>query len=150
MTLVEQLVDQLICESTEAKFSVLPEQDEDFRAAIEAEYPLAGNEVGGLRVRSGQVPNTDSIAASLTDYEVLPGIREVSLEGWNLTGKTYSVSGNKRIQELEAAIEASGEITPLIVGVDADGPYIIEGSTRIEALYNLGVKSFPAMVVLEK
>jgi hypothetical protein len=38
----------------------------------------------------------------------------------------------------------------LIVAIDKQGPYILEGSTRIDALYNLGVKTFPALVVYDK
>ena len=43
------------------------------------------------------------------------------------------------------------EITPLIVVVGRDGiPYILEGSTRVEALAKLGAKSFPALVVIDQ
>lgn len=64
-----------------------------------------------------------------------------------LSGKHYSVQGSKRIDRLAAEIEASKELNPLIVAVDKDGPYILEGATRAEALKKLGATSFPALVV---
>jgi hypothetical protein len=110
------------------------------------EYPVAGQAVDGRIVRD-DIPNTSSIASSLDDYTVLPGIREVPMADFNITGKSYSEEGDRRIADLSAAIRASGEITPLIVVVDREGPYILEGATRIDALKRLGAKSFPALVV---
>jgi len=43
-----------------------------------------------------------------------------------------------------------GITSPLIVVIDSDGPYILEGATRIDAIYNLGIKTFPALVVIDK
>ena len=117
---------------------------------VEEKYPLVGDVVDGRRVSEGTVPNMGSIGASLLDYEILPGIREVPMSEFDVTGKHYSVAGNKNIRELQTAIKDSGEITPLIVVIDSKGPYILEGSTRIDALYNLGAKTFPAKVVIER
>ena len=115
----------------------------------EGEYPRAGKVVDGRTVRN-DVPNTSSISASLTDYEELPGIREVPMSDFELTGKTYDSAGNSRIKQLASQISESKEITPLIVVVDAEGSYILEGAHRADALYNLGAKSFPATVVIDK
>jgi hypothetical protein len=112
-------------------------------------FPLAKNTVDGRIVRKG-VPNTDSISSSLDNYTVLPGIREVPMSEFELTGKSYSVSENKWIAELAKKIKESGEISSLIVVVDKEGPYILEGSHRADALYRIGAKSFPAMVVIDK
>lgn len=112
------------------------------------EYPLAPETVGGMKVRSG-IDNSSSVGASLNEYFSLPGIREVPMSDFSITGRHYSVEGNNRISQLMAQIKESGEISPLIVVVDNDGPYILEGSTRIDALYNLGAKSFPALVVVD-
>lgn len=112
-------------------------------------YPLAGPVVDGRKVRD-EVPNTDSIAASLDEYHVLSGIREVPMSDFELTGRAYDVAGTRRIKQLAAEIEASKEINPLIVVVDAEGPYILEGGHRSEALFQLGAKSFPAMVVIDE
>lgn len=106
-----------------------------------------GDRVDGRRVvaESDDVPvaNTDSIAASLDEpYKVLDGIREVPTAGWKLG--SYRAKESKA---LAAQIKQSGEITPLIVVVADDGPYILEGSTRIDALLRLRAKSFPAVVV---
>lgn len=97
-----------------------------------------------------EVPNQDSISAELNDYEILPGIREVPMsEFQGLTGKSYSVSETERISKLADKIATSKTIAPLIVVDDGhpDGPYILEGGHRGEALFKLGAKSFPAMVV---
>jgi hypothetical protein len=96
------------------------------------------------------VPNLRSIGATLDDFDVLPGIREVPMSEFELTGKHYSVGGTKAIRELGEAINASNEISPLIVVLDNEGAYILEGGTRAEALFNLKAKSFPAKVVIDK
>lgn len=113
------------------------------------EYPKAGRTVDGRLVRD-EIPNTDSIASSLDEYRVLPDVREVPLSDFELTGRSYDVSGTKRIKELAAQIKASEEINPLIVVIDAEGPYILEGGHRSEALFRLGAKSFPALVVIDE
>ena len=111
-------------------------------------YQMAGPIVDGREVRK-DVPNMSSIASSLDDYTVLKGVREVPMSDFALTGKSYSVSETKRIENLAEQIKESGEINPMIVVIDRDGPYILEGAHRSEALFKLGAKSFPAVVVLD-
>ena len=55
-----------------------------------------------------------------------------------------------RCKKLAEQIKESGEISPLIVVEDADGLYILEGSHRYDALYYLGAKSFPALLVIDQ
>lgn len=105
-------------------------------------YPLAGDEVSGLRV-GDFVPNTGSIAATLDDYEVLSGIREVPFSDFTAPEEPLSA----RTQELADDISTNGWIAPLIVVVDSKGPYILEGAHRFDALHALDVESFPALVV---
>ena len=112
-------------------------------------YPKVRDVVDGRSVLP-DVPNTSSIGSSLTDWEALPGIREVPVSEFTLSGKHYSPDGQKRIDQLVAAISQSNEIAPLIVVIDKDGPYILEGATRAEALFKMGAKSFPALVVIDK
>lgn len=102
---------------------------------------------GRTVINADNVPNTSSISSSLSEHTVLKGIREVPMSAFTLTGKHYSASGQQRIDELADAIKLSGEITPLIVVHDKEGLYILEGATRADALFNLGAKSFPALVV---
>lgn len=112
-----------------------------------APYPVAQGEVSGLVVRS-EIPNTESISATLYEWETLPNVREVPMGHFpGVDGRHYASWGNRRISALAEAIKESGEITPLIVVIDTEGPYILEGATRIEALYRLGVPTFPALVV---
>ena len=102
----------------------------------------SGDEVSGLIVGS-KIANQDSIAASLIDYETI-GVREVPIDIFTLKPGNASLANE---------IKESGRIDPLIVVVDGhpDGmAYILEGSHRIDALKYLGVKSFPALVVLDK
>ena len=118
-------------------------------AQVEEPYPLAGAEVSGLRV-GDEVPNTDSISASLTDYKVLRGIREVPLSDFDDPGRPYSVDERLRIENLTREIQANGWIAPLIVVLDSEpGPYILEGGHRFSALHVLGVESLPALVVMD-
>lgn len=109
----------------------------------DAQYPLAGTVVDGRVVRE-HVPNMGAIAASLDDYGILTGIRKVSLALFEAPPERTA-----RTLRLADDIRASGEINPLIVVVDEQGPYILEGGHRYDALKILGAKSFPAVVVID-
>jgi len=124
-----------------------------FVALFESEavdYPKAGPVVSGLEVRE-DIPNMESISATLSDYKVLPGVREVPMAGFNAAPKDmfYAANDVKWTKELAEKIKESREINPLIIVVDKEGPYVLEGAHRISALYLLGIKSFPAIVVLD-
>ena len=119
---------------------------------LNIKYPLAGSMVDGLSVLD-YVSNTDSIDASLYKYYILDGIREVNMyeNGESLgSDRSYSVARNNIIDELMNEIRNSGEIEPLIFVTDLNGDnqYILEGSHRIDALHRLGIKKFPALVVI--
>ena len=110
-----------------------------------------GDKVSGLTVRE-EVPNVSSIPASLDDYEILSGIREVPRGAFD---KEYLDSLSfenldKRTKDLARQIQESKEINPMIVGVDSKGAYIIEGGHRFDALMAQDTKSIPAMVVIDK
>ena len=111
-------------------------------------YPKAGNTVNGLSVM-GSVDNTNSISSSLENYYVYSGIREFPMSDFG-EGGSYSTSENERSKKLAEEIKMSKQISPLIVVVDEEGPYILEGSHRFDALYLLGIKSFPALLVLDQ
>jgi hypothetical protein len=117
------------------------------------EYPVVKQNAtvdGREIINADNIPNMDSIAASIDNPKILSGIREVPMSDFTgLTGKHYSVKGQKNIDALAEAINKSKKITPLIVVQDAKGSYILEGSTRADALFKLGAKSFPAKVVLD-
>lgn len=136
---------------------LLPEQTppapaspvEDPFVTANARYPHAGKTVDGLDVRD-EIPNMSSIGASLTDYKILPGIREVPYSDFGEAGHGYAdVAGNEHVRRLADAIKESGEINPLIVVVDKDGPYILEGGHRWDALHAMGKTSFPAKIVVD-
>jgi uncharacterized ParB-like nuclease family protein len=110
-------------------------------------YPVAGKVVDGRLVRD-HVPNLSSIEASIARPTVLPGIRAVPMSAFTLDEAPLATDA--RTRNLAEEIRASGEINPLIVVYDKDGPYIIEGSHRYDALKILGAKAFPAVVVLEE
>lgn len=109
-------------------------------------YTRAGGIVDGREVLD-YIPNTDSISASLENYEEVPGIQELPMSAFGLTGQSYSVSENKRISKLTELIRQSNKIAPLIVVEDAEGLYILEGSHRADALYRLKAKSIPALII---
>lgn len=62
----------------------------------------------------------------------------------------YAANDLSRVDALIAQINASGAIKPLIVVVDDEGPYILEGSHRVTALYEMGKIKFPAVVVIDR
>jgi hypothetical protein len=112
--------------------------------AVEVEAPIAGDVVDGRKVLPG-VPNESSIEE---DFEILPGIREISLEGW--TGNSFVAADDiQRVKDLTEEIRTSNEVSPLIVAYDNTGPYIVEGVHRLDALVALGAKSFPAKVAVD-
>ncbi len=61
----------------------------------------------------------------------------------------YSQSEEVRTRTLADEIFFSKVIKPLIVVEDAEGPYILEGAHRFDALRELKARSFPALVVLD-
>lgn len=114
------------------------------------DFAMAGVAVDGLTVRD-EIPNQSSIGSSVDDYTVLPGVREIPLTAFTQLPKLkyYSVSEETRTKRLAEQIKDSGEINPLIVVIDKEGPYVLEGGHRFDALRELGKTSFPAMVVLD-
>lgn len=114
----------------------------------DAEFPLAGSEVAGLEV-GDEIGNVDSIDASLYDYEILDGIREVPISEFD-EAVPYSKEGRARVAELIAEIRRNRRIDPLIVVVDDEGPYVLEGGHRLAALQSMGAKSIPALVVIDR
>jgi len=111
-------------------------------------YPKANGKSGDLTVRN-EVPNTGSISSSLTDYYEIPGIRNIPISEFFLTGKSYSVEEDNRIKKLEEQIARSKQISPLIVVMDKEGLYILEGSHRADALYNLKSTYIPALLIID-
>jgi hypothetical protein len=121
---------------------------EDLIEATDARYPLAGEEVDGRQVRD-HIPNTDSIDGYFRDQETLRGVRVVPMADFGGPRTVfYAADDLDRSERLAKAIERSGEINPLIIGVDEKGPFIIEGAHRYVALWNLKAKAFPALVVV--
>ena len=105
--------------------------------------------IPALSVREGEVPNMSSISASLYNYEVLPGIRSVQIKDFETDPHKlfYAKDDIDHVNRLAQEIRESGEISPLIVVRDSEGPYILEGGHRLAALGELGVEEFPAIVV---
>lgn len=126
----------------------------DQELGLEKKFPKAKKEVGGLQVvNRNKIDNIDSISATLDDYDELSGIRQVRLSdlGYQGLDQRYRSEDNKRrVRELAAKIKASGKITPLIVVVGEDGPWVLEGNHRLAALGELGVDSLPALVVVDR
>jgi hypothetical protein len=100
-----------------------------------------------MRVRE-DIPNRSSIGSSLSDYST-HGVQEVPMSAFETVGKTIyrSVLEEKRTKELARQIQENKELNPLIVVKDAEGHYILEGGHRFDALRELGIDSFPALMV---
>lgn len=109
-----------------------------------ADYPLAKNVISGLHVMA-HIPNVESIRSTLDDYTILKGIRAIPMSEFVIDNTKYT----ERFKQLAADIKQSKEISPLIVVIDNEGPYILEGSHRIDALNILNVKEIPAMCVVD-
>jgi len=120
----------------------------DLIEATDALYPSAGEFVDGLLVRE-HVPNLSSIDGYFADSETLRGVRVVPMSDFGGPRSVfYAKNDFDRSERLAEAIRESGEINPLIIGVDKDGPFIIEGAHRFVALHSLRAKTFPAVVVV--
>lgn len=113
-------------------------------------YPAVGTSIGTLKIRP-EVPNTGSISSTLNTYQTLKGIRAVPMANFNSSFQAnfYSASDMAKCKSLAEQIKASQEISPLIVVVDKEGPYILEGAHRLVALGMLQVESIPAMVIID-
>jgi hypothetical protein len=112
-------------------------------------YPKADKVVDGLSVGK-EVKNMSSIPASFGKYEVEKGIKSVPMSDFpasNLYQMFRSSDDIKRVQELAEQIKANKRIDPLIVAVDKEGSYVLEGGHRLGALNLLGIKNFPAVIV---
>jgi hypothetical protein len=121
----------------------------DQAAALRVVQP--GDLVDGRVVREG-VPNMESIGASLGDYRILEGVREVPMSMFDpeYIGSIRPERLDQRTRDLADQIKVSGELNPLIVAVDSKGAYIIEGGHRFDALIASGAKSLPAIVVVDE
>lgn len=117
------------------------------RGTLEEKYPKAKERVDG-RLVGDHIPNTSSISSTLENYKMLPGIREVPMHEFDQAPPLsfYSPAERERTEKLSSEISDSGRIDPLIVAEDNEGPYILEGGHRFDALRMLGAKSFPAIV----
>jgi ParB-like chromosome segregation protein Spo0J len=51
------------------------------------------------------------------------------------------------VKKLAEEIKETNEINPLIVVIDNEGLYVLEGGHRLAALHLLGKKTLPALVV---
>lgn len=142
LTSIKRPENHLLLEAIETGFSIIMENENSIK-----EYPLVGKFVSGLEVRKS-VPNTDSISASMTEYTVLRGIREVPMSEFFNTGEPHSK--DEYVNRLAHMISESKEINPLIVVIDEEGPYVLEGVHRLDALHILGVSTLPALVVIDE
>lgn len=123
-----------------------PKNDQE-RLQYWNQLPKAGRKVDGLDVRD-HIPNTDSISGSFDNYHVLSGVREIPFSAFE--NHVTPLAMPSRLKQLRDEINENKEINPLIVGVDEQGPYIIEGAHRYDALLHLGKTKFPAKIVVGK
>lgn len=116
---------------------------------LERKYKKAGSVVDGRKVLSN-VDNMDSIGSTLYNYTILNGIRVVSMSEFDGPKSVfYAKNDFDHSKMLAEKIKESNSISPLIIVIDDEGPYILEGSHRYVALYYLKAKSFPALIVVD-
>lgn len=117
------------------------------KAGADARYPHADPVVDGRRVRD-EVPNTESIDGYFDEQETLRGVRVVPMSDLGDPRTVfYAADDFERSKRLADAIRHSEEINPLIIGVDEEGAFIIEGAHRYVALNYLKATKFPALIV---
>lgn len=111
----------------------------------------SGERVSGYLVRAG-IANTSSIEATIERPRVLPGVREVPMTMFDpdYIRRVRESKLDQRTDALRAEIVQNRELTPLIVGVDSKGAYIIEGGHRFDALIKEGVEFIPALVAVDE
>jgi hypothetical protein len=113
-------------------------------------YPIIKTDTLNDLTILDNIPNQSSIESTLYDYEILPNIREVKMDNFSEPNTIfYAKSDFDKSRSLAEKIKINKQISPLIIVVDKDGPYILEGAHRYVALYYLGIKSFPAMIVID-
>jgi len=61
----------------------------------------------------------------------------------------YAANDISRTKTIAQQIASSKTIKPLIVVQDHEGLYVLEGAHRLAALSELGMTSFPALVVVD-
>ena len=61
----------------------------------------------------------------------------------------YAKDDFDRSKALAEKIKESGWVDPLIIVIDKEGPYLLEGAHRFVALFYLKKKYFPALVVID-
>jgi hypothetical protein len=124
-------------------------KEKTFYEEIMDKYPEAGETVDGRTVGE-DIDNVNSISASLYHYNDV-GIREIPMSEFDTETPTfYSKTERERTEQLAEEIKQSNRIDPLIVVTDKDGPYILEGGHRFDALKLLKANSFPALVVIDE
>lgn len=110
--------------------------------------PAQAKTADGLEVLD-DIPNTDSISATFTDWKE-SGVFEIPLQEFNVAkaGDVFAAADDvQHAKQLAQSIARSGKIKPLIVAVEGGEPYILEGSHRLAALAEAGATTFPALVV---
>ena len=113
-------------------------------------YPKAGAKVDGRTVLKN-VDNMSSISATLDEYEILKGIRVVKMKEFDGPRSVfYAKDDFDKARALAERIKQSKEISPLIIVIDNEGPYILEGAHRYVALYYLKAKLLPALIVVDE
>jgi hypothetical protein len=124
------------------------QQVKDLIAKFNNEYPVAGPIVDGMKVRE-QVPNMSSIGSSLDDYEILPKVRVFPI--YDFPGCSYyrTTTDLARCKKLIDEIQINKELNPLIIVEEKNGPYVLEGSHRMSACVDLGLKEVPAIIVID-
>lgn len=97
------------------------------------------------------IGNTDSIDASLTKWEALPGIREVPFSVFeNVSSSARNQSEKDYLNSLGQQIQQNQSIEPLTIVYDEESsPYLLEGAHRFDVLVQMGYETLPALIILD-
>jgi hypothetical protein len=124
------------------------EEDVD-QALLKAhnKYPKAGSNIDGFSVGK-KISNTDSISATFDDYVTLKDIRKVPTSDFGVVNYV-SKSDLDRVGDLIGLISENERIDPLIVVMDREGLWALEGKHRLAAIQKMKIDYFPALIVLD-
>jgi disulfide oxidoreductase YuzD len=117
---------------------------------LDKKYPSARKNMNGYIVDK-EIPNLSSIESTLENYKILNGVREVSIKEFDSDPHDifYAKNDIERVEQLAQEIKTNKKIKPLIVVMDNQGLYVLEGAHRLGALHVLKFENIPALIVID-
>jgi hypothetical protein len=140
---------------------LVPEQNNVSTAPKEIGYKEITNEIKNFPISKNKepIPNVSSITSSLDKFEEM-GTRDIAIDfiidTQDKKYPTYFTGGKEKTLELAESIKKNGIQSPMILVWENDKyPYVLEGSSRYDALRVLNAKgeklpeTVPALTIVD-